>query len=95
MDTARIADRQHHRLPQISLAGDRDVDAPDQRPDRAVGLQIEHATVVDASRDLAADVRDAREIDRLEEADGNKSKAATKLNITRKTLYAWLRGDGG
>ncbi len=30
----------------------------------------------------------------LEEADGNKSKAATKLKITRKTLYAWLRGDG-
>ena len=30
----------------------------------------------------------------LEEADGNKSKAAAKLKITRKTLYAWLRGDG-
>ena len=29
----------------------------------------------------------------LLEAQGNKSRAAAALNITRKTLYRWLRDD--
>jgi predicted TIM-barrel enzyme len=30
----------------------------------------------------------------LAEADGNKSRAAAKLKVSRKTLYAWLGGEG-
>jgi two-component system response regulator HydG len=31
----------------------------------------------------------------IADADGNKSRAADRLGITRRTLYAWLRGAGG
>ncbi|MCA9090466.1 MAG: sigma 54-interacting transcriptional regulator [Planctomycetaceae bacterium] len=31
----------------------------------------------------------------LRQANGNKSKAAAALNVTRKTFYRWLRGETG
>jgi two-component system response regulator HydG len=43
---------------------------------------------------VQADVREARlrrVSEALREAGGNKSQAAAKLGVTRKTLYTWLR----